>query len=159
MAWAYNDGVYSFISIKPLEEGLAGTRAQSCDRYGSGTLHPGQVVGGSLPLLSPRWCIYIYIYIYIFTRIWGLDMNRFPSWESCWIYTTLRRCHLISTLCLSFLDSFWIWLKDHESRYIVSGIIIFSVVVDLRILDRPPYCRVLMLGVRYFVEWKQTYWN
>ena len=26
---------------------------QSCDRYGSGTLHPGQVLGGSLPLLSP----------------------------------------------------------------------------------------------------------
>ena len=33
--------------------GLAGTRAQSCDRYGPGTLHPGQVLGGSLPLLSP----------------------------------------------------------------------------------------------------------
>ena len=32
---------------------MAGTRAQSCDRYGSGTLHPGQVLGGSLPLLSP----------------------------------------------------------------------------------------------------------
>ena len=24
---------------------MAGTRAQSCDRYGSGTLHPGQVLG------------------------------------------------------------------------------------------------------------------
>jgi len=36
-------------------EGLAGTRAQSCDRYGSGTLHPGQVLGGSLPLLSPAF--------------------------------------------------------------------------------------------------------
>ena len=45
---------HSFISIQPLEAGLAGTRAQSCDRYGSGTLHPGQVLGGSLPLLSPR---------------------------------------------------------------------------------------------------------
>jgi len=32
---------------------LAGTRAQSYDRYGSGTLHPGQVLGGSLALLSP----------------------------------------------------------------------------------------------------------
>jgi len=31
---------------------LAGTRAQSCDRYGSGTLHPGQVLGDSLTLLS-----------------------------------------------------------------------------------------------------------
>ena len=34
---------------------MAGTRAQSCDRYGSGTLHPGQVLGGSLPLLSPAF--------------------------------------------------------------------------------------------------------
>jgi len=34
---------------------LAGTRAQSCDRFGSGTLHPGQVLGGSLPLLSPAF--------------------------------------------------------------------------------------------------------
>ena len=46
---------HSFIhSSSALEAGLAGTRAQSCDRYGSGTLHPGQVLGGSLPLLSPN---------------------------------------------------------------------------------------------------------
>ena len=32
---------------------MAGTRAQSCDRYGSGALRPGRVLGGSLPLLSP----------------------------------------------------------------------------------------------------------
>ena len=32
----------------------AETRAQSCDRYGSGMLHPGQVLRGSLPLLSPH---------------------------------------------------------------------------------------------------------
>jgi len=31
----------------------AGTRSQSDDRYGSGTLHAGQVLRGSLPLLSP----------------------------------------------------------------------------------------------------------
>ena len=31
----------------------AGTRAQSGDWYGSGTLHPGQLLGGRLPLLSP----------------------------------------------------------------------------------------------------------
>jgi hypothetical protein len=35
--------------------GLAGTRAQSGDRYGSGTLHSGQVLRGSLPLLSPAF--------------------------------------------------------------------------------------------------------
>ena len=38
----------------------AETRVRSGDWYGSGTLHPGQVLRGSLPLLSP---IYIYIYI------------------------------------------------------------------------------------------------
>ena len=32
---------------------MAGTRAQSCDRYGSGILHPGQFLGGSLPLIPP----------------------------------------------------------------------------------------------------------
>ena len=31
----------------------AGTTAQSGHQYGSGTLHPGQVLRGSLPLLSP----------------------------------------------------------------------------------------------------------
>ena len=31
----------------------AETRVQSGDWYGSGTLHPGQVLRGSLPLLSP----------------------------------------------------------------------------------------------------------
>ena len=31
----------------------AEARAQSGDWYGSGTLHPGQVLRGSLPLLSP----------------------------------------------------------------------------------------------------------
>ena len=45
----------SFISIQSWRPGLTGTRAQSCDRYGSGTLHPGQVLGGSLPLLSPTF--------------------------------------------------------------------------------------------------------
>ena len=33
----------------------AETRAQSGDWYGSGTLHPGQVLRGSLPLLSPSF--------------------------------------------------------------------------------------------------------
>ena len=53
MSWAQTG--LSFISIQPLEAGLAGTRAQSCNRYGSGTLHPGQVLGGSLLLLSPAF--------------------------------------------------------------------------------------------------------
>jgi hypothetical protein len=34
---------------------LAGTRAQSGDRYGTGTLHSGQVLRVSLPLLSPAF--------------------------------------------------------------------------------------------------------
>jgi len=46
----------SFIhQYSALEAGLAATTAQSRDRYGSGTLHPGQVLGGSLPLLSPAF--------------------------------------------------------------------------------------------------------
>ena len=48
-----NVPLYFIHSYSALEAGLAGTRAQSCDRYGSGTLHLGQVLGGSLPLLSP----------------------------------------------------------------------------------------------------------
>ena len=48
--------IHSFIhQYSALEVGLAGNRAQSCDRYGSDTLHPGQVLGGSLPLLSPAF--------------------------------------------------------------------------------------------------------
>jgi hypothetical protein len=35
------------------------TRAQSGDWYGSGMLHPGQVLRGSLPLLSPETYVYI----------------------------------------------------------------------------------------------------
>jgi hypothetical protein len=35
--------------------GLAGTRGQSGDRYGSGMLNAGQVLRGSLPLLSPAF--------------------------------------------------------------------------------------------------------
>ena len=33
----------------------AETRFQSGDWYGSGTLHPGQVLKGSLPMLSPAF--------------------------------------------------------------------------------------------------------
>ena len=36
----------------------AETRAQSGDWYGSGTLHPGQLLRGSLPLLSPAFCMF-----------------------------------------------------------------------------------------------------
>ena len=41
--------------------GLAETRVQSGDWYGSGTQHPGQVIRGSLPLLSPY---YYYLFIH-----------------------------------------------------------------------------------------------
>ena len=41
-----------------LQAGLAGTRAESCDRHGSGTLHPRQVLGGSVPLLSPAFRLF-----------------------------------------------------------------------------------------------------
>jgi len=51
----------------------AGTRAQSGGRYGSGTPHPGQVLRGSLPLLSPKIG---YMKIKIFCRC-----SLFPSWS------------------------------------------------------------------------------
>ena len=42
------------IGIQPL--GRSGQRPElSDDWYGSGTLHPGQVLRGSLPLLSPAF--------------------------------------------------------------------------------------------------------
>ena len=47
----------SLVSIHLLvfspQAGLAGTRTQSGDRYGSGTLHPVHVLRDRLPLLSP----------------------------------------------------------------------------------------------------------
>jgi len=71
----------SFISIQPWRPGLAGTRAQSCDRYGSGTLHPGQVLGGSLPLLS-----------YAAVKYTGAEVNKLQwslSWiKVCWKFKT-----------------------------------------------------------------------
>jgi len=36
----------------------AETRVQSGDRHGSGTVHPGQVLRGSLPLLSPAFYMF-----------------------------------------------------------------------------------------------------
>jgi hypothetical protein len=49
---AYNLSLLLVVIFSPWAI-LGRTRAQSVDRYGSGTLHPGQVLRGSLPLLSP----------------------------------------------------------------------------------------------------------
>jgi len=46
---------YSYYWYSALGPVWAETRAQSGDRYGSGTLHPGQVLRGSLPLLYPAF--------------------------------------------------------------------------------------------------------
>jgi hypothetical protein len=43
---------YRYSALGPVR---AETRAQSGDWYGSGTLHPGQILRGSLPLLSPTF--------------------------------------------------------------------------------------------------------
>ena len=45
--------IYYYCRYSALGPVWAETRAQSGDWYGSGTLHPGQVLRGSLPLLSP----------------------------------------------------------------------------------------------------------
>jgi len=41
---------YRYSALGPV---WAETKAESNDWYGSGMLHPGQVLRGSLPLLSP----------------------------------------------------------------------------------------------------------
>jgi hypothetical protein len=51
LCFKYYHYYYYYSALGPV---WAGTRAQSDDRYGSGTLHPGQVLRGSLPLFSPR---------------------------------------------------------------------------------------------------------
>jgi hypothetical protein len=43
---------YRYSALGPVR---AEARAQSGDWYGSGTLHPGQILRGSLPLLSPAF--------------------------------------------------------------------------------------------------------
>src|SRR5215510_6185413 len=43
---------YRYSALGPV---WAETRAQSGDWYVSGTLHPGQILRGSLPLLSPAF--------------------------------------------------------------------------------------------------------
>jgi len=45
---------YYYYRCSALGSVWAETRVQSGDWYGSGTLHLGQVLRGSLPLLSPR---------------------------------------------------------------------------------------------------------
>jgi hypothetical protein len=48
----FNYYYYRYSAFGPVR---AETRAQSGDWYGSGTLHPGQILRGSLPLLSPAF--------------------------------------------------------------------------------------------------------
>jgi len=57
--------IYYYYRYSALGPVWAETRAQSGDWYCSGTLHPGQVLRGRLPLLSPEHIIYTYLFIYI----------------------------------------------------------------------------------------------
>ena len=50
-----NQYYYYYYWYSALGPVWADTRAQSGDWYGSGTLHPGQVLRGRLPLLSPAF--------------------------------------------------------------------------------------------------------
>jgi hypothetical protein len=50
----HNYQIYYYL-VFSLWAGLTGTRAQSGDRYGCGTLHSRPVLRGSLPLLSPAF--------------------------------------------------------------------------------------------------------
>jgi len=51
----YQHYYYWYSALGPV---WAETRVQSGDWYGSGTLHPGQVLRGSLPLLSPAFYMF-----------------------------------------------------------------------------------------------------
>jgi hypothetical protein len=51
----YDVNLYRRIFVYGYSAGLAGTRAQSGDWYGSDMTHPEQVLRGSLPLLSPPY--------------------------------------------------------------------------------------------------------
>jgi len=48
----YSSYYYRYLALGPV---WAETRAQSVDWYSLGTLHPGQVLRSSLPLLSPAF--------------------------------------------------------------------------------------------------------
>jgi len=71
--------IYRYSALGPV---WAETRAQSVDWYSFGTLHPGQVLRGSLPLLSPIYFLYnssnvpttyththTYLFIYLYNNI------------------------------------------------------------------------------------------
>ena len=64
---------------------MAGTRAQSCDRYSSGTLHPGQVLGLVCHFFPP------YIYIYIKIQIKSLCKSlRCNEGVEIWLHSFLN---------------------------------------------------------------------
>jgi hypothetical protein len=52
ITYVYHNYYYKYSALGPVR---AETRAQSGDWYGSGTLHHGQILRGSLPLLSPAF--------------------------------------------------------------------------------------------------------
>jgi hypothetical protein len=79
---------------------LAGTRAQSVDRYGSDTLHSGQVLRSSLPLLSP-----IYIYDISRLRVKGRV-------ELCFYYPSGPSCKAVPTQ---------VWVGGWYSQYILGS--------------------------------------
>jgi hypothetical protein len=59
---------YRYTALGPVR---AETRAQSGDWYGSGMLYPGQILRGSLPLLSPiimitKVLIFLTVCVYLF---------------------------------------------------------------------------------------------
>jgi len=63
--------------------GLAETKVQSSDRYGSGTLHPGQVLRSRLPLLSSAFRR-SHILRYVPSRPTTRETNSSGRWNSSW---------------------------------------------------------------------------
>jgi hypothetical protein len=69
---------YYYSALGPV---WAGTGAQSGDRYGSGTLHPGQVLRGSLPLLYS-----LLLLLLVFSPRASLGRNRSPVRRPVWLW-------------------------------------------------------------------------
>ena len=90
----------------------AETRVQSGDWYGSGTLHPGQVLRGSLPLLSPAFQIFpLFTTRCLHVRNFYIVNRTIKSWNQ------LPASLLVSFPCK--LNTFKKWVKTGRGETLI----------------------------------------
>ena len=80
---------------------MGGTRTQSCDRCGYGTLHPGQFLGGSLQFLSP----YIYICVCVCVCVWEKTKVMRILRQLSPVKITIDQKQLENVKCFKYLGS------------------------------------------------------